>query len=225
MAIKISAAKEDVLSNRPGSSGLFIGIVFVLLLVGILGLFLWVSELSKATNNSSSNIETRVEVLEEQLKLADSTSTEFLSDINSQLQFLDKEIRKLWDLSNKRNKVNISNLTKKVEQHDNSLKEISATQTNDQKNIKLIADEFKDIKNLFKELTKTIQSNDEILSKINQLNNNILLLEESIQAYDLYRIQTNETLQEIQLQLTTLDQMNSANKKFFYFSVKSLGFC
>ena len=211
MAIKISAAKEDVLSNRPGSSGLFIGIIFVLLLVGILGLFLWVSELSKATNNSSSNIETRVEVLEEQLKLADSTSTEFLSDINSQLQFLDKEIRKLWDLSNKRNKVNISNLTKKVEQHDNSLKEISATQTNDQKNIKLIADEFKDIKNLFKELTKTIQSNNEILSKINQLNNNILLLEESIQAYDLYRIQTNETLQEIQLQLTTLDQMNSAN--------------
>ena len=211
MAIKISAAKEDVLSNRPGLSGLFIGIIFVLLLVGILGLFLWVSELSKATNNSSSNIETRVEVLEEQLKLADSTSTEFLSDINSQLQFLDKEIRKLWDLSNKRNKVNISNLTKKVEQHDNSLKEISATQTNDQKNIKLIADEFKDIKNLFKELTKTIQSNDEILSKINQLNNNILLLEESIQAYDLYRIQTNETLQEIQLQLTTLDQMNSAN--------------
>ena len=211
MAIKISAAKEDVLSNRPGSSGLFIGIIFVLLLVGILGLFLWVSELSKATNNSSSDIETRVEVLEEQLKLADSTSTEFLSDINSQLQFLDKEIRKLWDLSNKRNKVNISNLTKKVEQHDNSLKEISATQTNDQKNIKLIADEFKDTKNLFKELTKTIQSNDEILSKINQLNNNILLLEESIQAYDLYRIQTNETLQEIQLQLTTLDQMNSAN--------------
>jgi len=211
MAIKISAAKEDVLSNRPGSSGLFIGIVFVLLLVGILGLFLWVSELSKATNNSSSNIEARVQVLEEQLKLADSTSTEFLSDINSQLQFLDKEIRKLWDLSNKRNKVNISNLTKKVEQHDNSLKEISATQTNDQKNIKLIADEFKDIKNLFKELTKTIQSNDEILSKINQLNNNILLLEESIQAYDLYRIQTNETLQEIQLQLTTLDQMNSTN--------------
>ena len=211
MAIKISAAKEDVLSNRPGSSGLFIGIVFVLLLVGILGLFLWVSELSKATNNSSSNIEARVQVLEEQLKLADSTSTEFLSDINSQLQFLDKEIRKLWDLSNKRNKVNISNLTKKVEQHENSLKEISATQTNDQKNIKLIADEFKDIKNLFKELTKTIQSNDEILSKINQLNNNILLLEESIQAYDLYRIQTNETLQEIQLQLTTLDQMNSVN--------------
>ena len=211
MAIKISAAKEDVLSNRPGSSGLFIGIVFVLLLVGILGLFLWVSELSKATNNSSSNIETRVQVLEEQLKLADSTSTEFLSDINSQLQFLDKEIRKLWDLSNKRNKVNISNLTKKVDQHENSLREISATQTNDQKNIKLIADEFKDIKNLFKELTKTIQSNDEILSKINQLNNNILLLEESIQAYDLYRIQTNETLQEIQLQLATLDQMNSAN--------------
>ena len=59
----------------------------------------------------SIKVESRLAVLEEQLQLADSTSTEFLSDINSQLQFLDKEIRKLWDLSNKRNKTNISKLT------------------------------------------------------------------------------------------------------------------
>jgi hypothetical protein len=62
----------------------------------------------------NSKVDSRLLILEEQLQLADSTSTEFLSDINSQLQFLDKEIRKLWDLSNKRNKVNIAKLTKDV---------------------------------------------------------------------------------------------------------------
>ena len=55
----------------------------VLLLIGILALSLWVSELSKSSNNINSNVESRLSILEEQLKLADSTSTEFLSDINS----------------------------------------------------------------------------------------------------------------------------------------------
>ena len=117
MAIKISATKGEDNSLNKNSSGLFLGVVFVLLLVGILALSLWVSELSKASGDINSKVETRLMVLEEQLKLADSTSTDFLSDVNSQLQFLDKEIRKLWDLSNKRNKVNIANLDNEVKKH------------------------------------------------------------------------------------------------------------
>ena len=132
MAIKISATKGGDAQINKSSSGLFLGVVFVLLLIGILALSLWVSDLSKESNNINSKVESRLSILEEQLKLADSTSTEFLSDINSQLQFLDKEIRKLWDLSNKRNKVNIEKLTQDVGKHANSLKEIAITQTNDQ---------------------------------------------------------------------------------------------
>ena len=108
--MKISATKDKELIKQ-NSSGLFLGIVFVVLLIGILALSLWLNELSRESQKINAGVESRLLILEEQLQLADSTSTEFLSDINTQLQFLDKEIRKLWDLSNKRNKVNINNLT------------------------------------------------------------------------------------------------------------------
>ena len=139
--MKISATKDGDSQINKSSSGLFLGIVFVLLLTGILGLSLWVSELSKASNSINSKVESRLLILEEQLQLADSTSTESLSDINSQLQFLDKEIRKLWDLSNKRNKVKIAELNQDIEKQTNALKELAATQTNDQKNINAIQQE------------------------------------------------------------------------------------
>ena len=127
MNMKISATKDEDSYINKSSSGLFLGVVFVLLLIGILALSLWVSELSNASNTVNSEVESRLSILEEQLQLADSTSTEFLSDINSQLQFLDKEIRKLWDLSNKRNKVNIAKLTQDVTKHSIALKAVSYT--------------------------------------------------------------------------------------------------
>ena len=205
MAIKISATKGEDNSLNKNSSGLFLGVVFVLLLVGILALSLWVSELSKASGDINSKVETRLMVLEEQLKLADSTSTDFLSDVNSQLQFLDKEIRKLWDLSNKRNKVNISNLDNEVKKHSDALKEIALMQTNDQKNINLIRDQSRKLKVLLDQLTESNQENAMLNNKISELNNSILLMEETIQAFDLYRKQNNEMLQDMQLQISIIE--------------------
>ena len=205
MAIKISATKGDENSLNKNSSGLFLGVVFVLLLVGILALSLWVSELSKASGDINSKVETRLMVLEEQLKLADSTSTDFLSDVNSQLQFLDKEIRKLWDLSNKRNKVNIANLDNEVKKHSDALREIALMQTNDQKNINLIRDQSRKLKVLLDQLTESNQDNTLLNNKISELNNSILLMEETIQAFDLYRKQNNEMLQDMQLQISIIE--------------------
>ena len=205
MAIKISATKGEDNSLNKNSSGLFLGVVFVLLLVGILALSLWVSELSRASGDINSKVETRLMVLEEQLKLADSTSTDFLSDVNSQLQFLDKEIRKLWDLSNKRNKVNIANLDNEVKKHSDALREIALMQTNDQKNINLIKDQSRKLKVLLDQLTESNQENALLNNKISELNNSILLMEETIQAFDLYRKQNNEMLQDMQLQISTIE--------------------
>ncbi len=83
MAIKISASKEEQTMGNKNSSGLFLGVVFVLLLCGILVLSLWVSEMSRSSNQINELVESRLAILEEQLQLADSTSTEFLSDINT----------------------------------------------------------------------------------------------------------------------------------------------
>ena len=210
MAIKISATKGEDNSLNKNSSGLFLGVVFVLLLIGILALSLWVSELSKASRDINSKVETRLTVLEEQLKLADSTSTDFLSDINSQLQFLDKEIRKLWDLSNKRNKVNIANLDNEVKKHTNVLKEIALIQTNDQKNINIIKEQSQKLKTLINQLNESNEENDSMISKISELSNSILLMEETIQAFDIYRKQNNELLQEMQLQISSIESSSNS---------------
>ena len=207
--MKISATKDGDTHINKSSSGLFLGVVFVLLLIGILALSLWVSELSKASNNINSKIESRLLILEEQLQLADSTSTEFLSDTNSQLQFLDKEIRKLWDLSNKRNKVNIENLTQDISKHSAALKEIARTQTNDQANINAITKESKKLIIVIDELSQANRDNLNTQNKIAELNKSILLLEETVQAFDAYRRQNNEMLQEMQLKIFSIESPTS----------------
>ena len=205
MNMKISATKDEHSYITKSSSGLFLGVVFVLLLIGILALSLWVSELSNATNTVNSEVESRISILEEQLQLAGSTSTEFLSDINSQLQFLDKEIRKLWDLSNKRNKVNIAKLTQDVTKHSTALKEIAMTQTNDQININAIKNESQKLRVLIDELSAASKENLTAQNKIAELNKSVLLLEENLQAFDSYRRQNNEMLQEMQLKISSLE--------------------
>ena len=207
--MKISATKDGDSYVNKSSSGLFLGVVFVLLLIGILALSLWVSELSKASSNINSKVESRLSILEEQLQLADSTSTEFLSDINSQLQFLDKEIRKLWDLSNKRNKVNIAKLTQDITKHSTALKEIAVTQTNDQSNINAIKNESLKLKALVNELSQANKDNLIAQNKIAELNKSVLLLEETVQAFDSYRRQNNEMLQEMQLKISSIETLTS----------------
>ena len=205
MNMKISATKDEDSYINKSSSGLFLGVVFVLLLIGILALSLWVSQLSNASNTVNSEVESRLSILEEQLQLADSTSTEFLSDINSQLQFLDKEIRKLWDLSNKRNKVNIAKLTQDVKKHSTALKEIAMTQTNDQININAIKNESQKLRLLIDELSAASKENLTAQNKIVELNKSVLLLEENLKAFDSYRRQNNEMLQEMQLKISSLE--------------------
>ena len=209
MVKKISATQGGNSYLQKNSSGLFLGIVFVLVLFGILSLSIWIVEISKANRANNLKIETRLSILEEQLQLADSTSTEFLSDINSQLQFLDKEIRKLWDLSNKRNKENISKLTKEMDKQSITLKEIAVTQTNDQKNIISIKNQSQKLIDSLENLSQLSQENSEILIKIDELNKSFLLLEETVQAFDAYRRQNNEMLQEVQLEISSLKTKNS----------------
>ena len=209
MAMKISATKDGDSQINKSSSGLFLGVVFVLLLIGILALALWVSELSKSSNNINSKVESRLSILEEQLQLADSTSTESLSDINSQLQFLDKEIRKLWDLSNKRNKVNIEKLTQDVSKHSIALKEMAITQTNDQANINAVDKASQKLATRIDELSLANKKNLDVQNKIAELNKSMLLLEETIQAFDAYRRQNNEMLQEMQLKISSMESQTS----------------
>lgn len=84
------------------SGGLLIGFIYVLVFMSILALI--ISQITQSTNfnNTLSAIDERVLIIEEQINIADETNNDSLTEISSSIQFLDREVRKLWDLSNKK---------------------------------------------------------------------------------------------------------------------------
>ena len=178
--------------------GIVLAIVFVALLFGILFLSLWVGQISKNTGVNTSDLESRLIQLEEEFQLADEVSTEFLTDTGAQLQFLDKEIKKLWDLSNKRNKVNIQKIFTELEaikKQNNavrqSLNQLKASSVNASK-------ELKELNDIIRRLNVESEEFRAIAQQINALQRRILVMDETIQAFDNFRRQTNQSIVDIQ---------------------------
>ena len=178
--------------------GIVLAIVFVALLFGILFLSLWVGQISKNTGVNTTNLESRLIQLEEEFQLADEVSTEFLTDTGAQLQFLDKEIKKLWDLSNKRNKVNIQKIFTELEaiKKQNrvvtqSLNQLKASSVNANK-------ELKELNDIIRRLNVESEEFKAIAQQINALQRRMLVMDETIQAFDNFRRQTNQSIVDIQ---------------------------
>ena len=178
--------------------GIVLAIVFVALLFGILFLSLWVGQISKNTGVNTTDLESRLIQLEEEFQLADEVSTEFLTDTGAQLQFLDKEIKKLWDLSNKRNKVNIQKIFTELEaiKKQNSvvtqsLNQLKASSVNASK-------ELKELNNIIRRLNVESEDFKAIAQQINALQRRMLVMDETIQAFDNFRRQTNQSIVDIQ---------------------------
>ena len=178
--------------------GIVLAIVFVALLFGILFLSLWVGQISKNTGVNTTDLESRLIQLEEEFQLADEVSTEFLTDTGAQLQFLDKEIKKLWDLSNKRNKVNIQKIFTELEaiKKQNSavtqsLNQLRASSINASK-------ELKELNDIIRRLNVESEEFKAIAQQINALQRRMLVIDETIQAFDNFRRQTNQSIVDIQ---------------------------
>ena len=178
--------------------GIVLAIVFVALLFGILFLSLWVGQISKNTGVNTTDLESRLIQLEEEFQLADEVSTEFLTDTGAQLQFLDKEIKKLWDLSNKRNKVNIQKIFTEldaIKKQDRavtqSLNQLRASSVNASK-------ELKELNDIIRRLNVESEEFKAIAQQINALQRRMLVMDETIQAFDSFRRQTNQSIVDIQ---------------------------
>ncbi|MEL1231657.1 MAG: hypothetical protein VXA26_10120 [Candidatus Neomarinimicrobiota bacterium] len=178
--------------------GIVLAIVFVALLFGILFLSLWVGQISKNTGVNTTDLESRLIQLEEEFQLADEVSTEFLTDTGAQLQFLDKEIKKLWDLSNKRNKVNIQKIFTELEaiKKQNS----AVTQSLDQLRASSLnaSKELKELNDIIRRLNVESEEFKAIAQQINALQRRMLVIDETIQAFDNFRRQTNQSIVDIQ---------------------------
>lgn len=203
--IKVNKADSNYLNKKQQSGGLFLGFIFVLMLSSILALALWVNQISSTNNSNITGYEERISLLEEQLNIVDSVNTDSMTGIASQLQFLDKEIRKLWDLSNKRNKVKIQETETRLEElkiRIESLQEISIQldqlSTLNQANIADQSQKLQSIESSNKSLL-------ELRKDIKSLNTDILLMEESLQALNNYRKQNNAVIVQLQNEIRLLN--------------------
>ncbi len=115
--IKVSKKLPSYL-ERAGSGGLFVGFIYVVAFMSILLLGIWQTFESENNKSTLTSIDERISLIEEQINIVDETNNDSMTDITSSIQFLDKEIRKLWDLSNKRNKVDIKKLTEQLTKLD-----------------------------------------------------------------------------------------------------------
>ena len=198
--------------KRANSGGLLVGFIYVLVFMSIL--FLWIWQTFETENDKSllNTIDERLNLIEEQINIVDETNNDTITDISSSIQFLDKEVRKLWDLSNKRNKVNIQKLSDqaiKIEEILQKLQtDVDSNQTNLLKMRNSIETNMKNIENLglSEEDLNSIKMN------ISSIDTQLMLLDDTVQALNNYKNQLNQTILEIQTQISSSEDLFSTEE-------------
>ena len=192
----MKVSREDSINFKPQkNSSLMLGMIFAAILGSVLFLLLRSEQTSTKIDSTSASLDERLSKIEDQLLMLDEVNSDSLIEVGAELQFLDKEIRKLWDLSNKRNKVNIEKLTK-------SLNELIQKYN---KTDREMDDAIASINTELNNLSQSIENMPDLSGTVNQseteirsLKRQILFIEESVQALEAYRTQNNQILLEIQ---------------------------
>jgi len=205
----IKPERPDLSSNRRarktgGGSFLFSSLVLILNSIGLIILFLWFFNTSGNQQQAGQNFVERISVLEESLAQKDQQINILSEEVEADLKFVNKEIRKLWDLSNKRNRKNISenlnsieNLNEKIESIDKKDEVLSAQQ-------RALTLELARIKNIQDNINSQLDNFDE--SAPNETASDKLAdIQESIDSFNAYRIQVNQSLLNLREQLNNLE--------------------
>ena len=204
------ASKLKITKNLPSylekssKGGLLIGFIYVIAFMSILFLVIWQTFESENNKSSMKLVDERLSLIEEQINIVDETNNDSMTDITSSIQFLDKEIRKLWDLSNKRNKIDIQKLTEQTNEIEALLLNIRNDIEVNQKNLLSTQDSVS--KNMEKIDDLGLSSEDLISLKLslNNIDTQLILLDDSVQALNNYRNQLNQVILEIQTQISSV---------------------
>ena len=207
--LKVNKEDSNYLGKKKQSGGLFLGFVFVLMLSAILGLALWVNQISMTNKDIIIVYEDRISLLEEQLSIVDSVNADSMTGVSAQLQFLDKEIRKLWDLSNKRNKVDIQQSIKDIDRLTSELNSINNLIKNMDMSVIKNESKLNELISQLNNLSSLAQSLFDLQKDIKSIKTEILIMDESTQALNNYRKQNNATIIQLQNEIRLL--RNSIN--------------
>ena len=188
--------------RRSSKGGLLVGFIYVTAFMSILFLAIWQTFESENNKSEMQLVDDRLSLIEEQINIVDETNNDSMTDITSSIQFLDKEVRKLWDLSNKRNKVNIQNLSNKTEEIEELLNTIKIDIKENKTNLLSLQNDIAINISKIDELGLSSDDLEELRQKLNNINTQLILLDDSVQALNNYKNQLNQAILEIQTQIS-----------------------
>ena len=195
--------------KRSNNGGLLVGFIYVLVFMSIL--FLWIWQTFETENDKSllNTIDERLNLIEEQINIVDETNNDTITDISSSIQFLDKEVRKLWDLSNKRNKVNIEKLSDQAIKIEEILQKLQTDVDSNQTNLLKMRNSIETNMQNIENLGLSEEDLNSIRMNISSIDTQLMLLDDTVQALNNYKNQLNQTILEIQTQISSSEDLNS----------------
>jgi len=205
----IKPVRSEAVSNRgqrriKGGSMLFSSTITIVNTVGIILLGLWFFNTSGSQQQAGNSFIERISLLEETISIQ-SNKVDDLIETNSQdLKFINKEIRKLWDLSNKKNRKDIS-------QNLNSIESIEETLESLDKEYKTLSAKQRSLNLELAKLEKMQEKVSQSLDLVNpssqddDIEERLDDLEEATKSMDRYRTQVNQSLLSLKEKLNDLE--------------------
>ena len=204
----IKPVRSEALDNRKkrnigGSSLLFISLLGLINLGGLVILGLWFFNASGYQQETGQSFVQRISFLEEEISSMKAVNEESIDSLEEQTKFIDKEIRKLWDLSNKRNRKNIDSLTIQLTEVNESFEKLFKSNNSILAKQRARALEIAKLEKVQADL-KIKLTNLNALSESSDISEKLKSQEEAIAAFDAYRKQVNRTLLELEEKLDKL---------------------
>ena len=170
-------------------------IPFILLGFSVFFFYWFYNGLSLQQNNLNQ-INSRLIDIEESFQSQSNFAEERVGSILQDIKLLNSEVRKLWDLSNKRNKKNIALL-------ENQVNEITEVTNSNLKDFELITGKLEKLNESMFELQGRIAKLSSLELNAGIYDQKFNNLNEEINAIDAYRLQINQRLLEIDRQLNS----------------------
>ena len=204
----IKPVRSEALDNRKkrnigGSSLLFISLLGLINLGGLVILGLWFFNASGYQQETGQSFVQRISFLEEEISSMKAVNEESIDSLEEQTKFIDKEIRKLWDLSNKRNRKNIDSLTIQLTEVKTSFEKLFKSNNSILAKQRARALEIAKLEKVQADL-KIKLTNLKVLSESSDISEKLKSQEEAIAAFDAYRKQVNRALLELEEKLDKL---------------------
>ena len=205
----IKPVRSEAVSNRgqrriKGGSMLFSSTITIVNTVGLILLGLWFFNTSGSQQQAGKSFIERISMLEENISIQSNKVDDLLETNSQDLKFINKEIRKLWDLSNKKNRKSISQNLNSIESIEETLQVLDKeykTLSAKQRSLNLELSKLEKMQEKFSQSLDMVSPS----SENDNIEDRLVNLEDAIKSMDLYRNQVNQSILSLKEKLNDLE--------------------